>query len=135
VQIFAEAGVAGFYRGCITNLLRTTPAAAVTFTSFELINRYLRSWAETGPDGGHRLQSHLKTVERPVPVIKAAAEAGNTTTSKKSQHGGGQEGEASDDEQTAVVLSPPFATATGAIYDPKKLEAHIKALDDGNKRV
>ncbi|PSC75488.1 polyubiquitin [Micractinium conductrix] len=41
-QILAEDGVPGFYRGCVTNLLRTTPAAAVTFTSFELINRELR---------------------------------------------------------------------------------------------
>jgi hypothetical protein len=32
----------GFYRGCLTNLLRTTPAAALTFTSFELIARALR---------------------------------------------------------------------------------------------
>jgi hypothetical protein len=28
--------------GCLTNLLRTTPAAALTFTSFELIARGLR---------------------------------------------------------------------------------------------
>lgn len=48
-QILAEDGIPGFYRGCVTNLLRTTPAAAVTFTSFELINRQLRQWAETVP--------------------------------------------------------------------------------------
>lgn len=35
----------GFYRGCLTNLLRTTPAAAITFTSFELITRYLKGLA------------------------------------------------------------------------------------------
>ncbi|PRW50796.1 polyubiquitin 3 isoform A [Chlorella sorokiniana] len=46
-QILAEDGVPGFYRGCMTNLLRTTPAAAVTFTSFELINRQLKVWAES----------------------------------------------------------------------------------------
>lgn len=42
LQIFSDEGVRGFYRGCTTNLLRTTPAAALTFTSFELIARQLR---------------------------------------------------------------------------------------------
>jgi solute carrier family 25 folate transporter 32 len=41
--IWREDGVRGFYRGCATNLLRTTPAAALTFTSFELISRFMRS--------------------------------------------------------------------------------------------
>lgn len=44
--IVKEDGIKGFYRGCATNLLRTTPAAALTFTSFELIARLLRSTAE-----------------------------------------------------------------------------------------
>lgn len=34
-------GVRAFYRGVGTNLVRTTPAAAITFTSFELISRKL----------------------------------------------------------------------------------------------
>jgi hypothetical protein len=33
------------HAGCATNLLRTTPAAALTFTSFELIARTLRQMA------------------------------------------------------------------------------------------
>ncbi|GBF90258.1 hypothetical protein Rsub_03391 [Raphidocelis subcapitata] len=40
--IYREDGARGFYRGCGTNLLRTTPAAALTFTSFELIARGMR---------------------------------------------------------------------------------------------
>ncbi|KAI8470209.1 MAG: mitochondrial carrier domain-containing protein [Monoraphidium minutum] len=40
--IYREDGARGFYRGCGTNLLRTTPAAALTFTSFELIARCMR---------------------------------------------------------------------------------------------
>lgn len=52
-QIYAEDGVAAFYRGCMTNLLRTTPAAAVTFTTFELISRALTRWAE-----GEQKQQH-----------------------------------------------------------------------------
>ncbi|KAI3884590.1 hypothetical protein MKX03_028472 [Papaver bracteatum] len=34
-KVFRNEGIAGFYRGCATNLLRTTPAAVITFTSFE----------------------------------------------------------------------------------------------------
>lgn len=41
--IWKEDGMKGFYRGCATNLLRTTPAAALTFTSFELIVRAFKS--------------------------------------------------------------------------------------------
>ncbi|KAJ9508602.1 hypothetical protein QJQ45_012142 [Haematococcus lacustris] len=40
--IWREDGLKGFYRGCATNLVRTTPAAALTFTSFELIARALK---------------------------------------------------------------------------------------------
>lgn len=41
-SVYLESGAKGFYKGCTVNLLRTVPAAAVTFTSFELIARYLR---------------------------------------------------------------------------------------------
>ncbi|KAI3837343.1 hypothetical protein MKW92_049057 [Papaver armeniacum] len=40
-KVFQNEGIAGFYRGCATNLLRTTPAAVITFTSFEMIQRFL----------------------------------------------------------------------------------------------
>ncbi|PKA58389.1 Nicotinamide adenine dinucleotide transporter 1, chloroplastic [Apostasia shenzhenica] len=42
-QVYESEGIAGFYRGCATNLLRTTPAAIITFTSFEMIHRFLIS--------------------------------------------------------------------------------------------
>ncbi|KAF6141318.1 hypothetical protein GIB67_024402, partial [Kingdonia uniflora] len=42
-KVFQTDGITGFYRGCATNLLRTTPAAVITFTSFEMIHRYLMS--------------------------------------------------------------------------------------------
>lgn len=32
----------GFYRGCTANLIRTTPAAALTFTTFEMLSRHLK---------------------------------------------------------------------------------------------
>ncbi|PSS14705.1 Nicotinamide adenine dinucleotide transporter like [Actinidia chinensis var. chinensis] len=40
-KVFQQEGIPGFYRGCAINLLRTTPAAVITFTSFEMIHRVL----------------------------------------------------------------------------------------------
>lgn len=40
-KVIRSEGFAGFYRGCGTNLLRTTPSAVITFTSFEMIHRFL----------------------------------------------------------------------------------------------
>uniref|UniRef100_A0A7N0TTC9 Uncharacterized protein n=1 Tax=Kalanchoe fedtschenkoi TaxID=63787 RepID=A0A7N0TTC9_KALFE len=40
-KVFKQEGLAGFYRGCATNLIRTTPAAVITFTSFEMIHKFL----------------------------------------------------------------------------------------------
>lgn len=43
--IYRQEGIPGFYRGCATNLIRTTPAAALTFTSFELMSSAIREWS------------------------------------------------------------------------------------------
>ncbi|KAL8139161.1 hypothetical protein V2J09_005162 [Rumex salicifolius] len=40
-KVYHLDGIPGFYRGCATNLIRTTPAAVITFTSFEMIHRFL----------------------------------------------------------------------------------------------
>ncbi|KAK7815597.1 nicotinamide adenine dinucleotide transporter 2, mitochondrial [Quercus suber] len=40
-KVFQKEGLTGFYRGCATNLLRTTPSAVITFTSYEMIRRFL----------------------------------------------------------------------------------------------
>ncbi|XP_006645938.1 nicotinamide adenine dinucleotide transporter 2, mitochondrial-like [Oryza brachyantha] len=40
-QVYQKEGIPGFYRGCATNLLRTTPNAVITFTSYEMINRFM----------------------------------------------------------------------------------------------
>ncbi|XP_008797620.1 nicotinamide adenine dinucleotide transporter 2, mitochondrial-like [Phoenix dactylifera] len=40
-KVFQKEGIPGFYRGCGTNLLRTTPTAVITFTSYEMIKRFL----------------------------------------------------------------------------------------------
>ncbi|KAF1889413.1 hypothetical protein Lal_00024738 [Lupinus albus] len=41
-KVFQKEGIPGFYRGCATNLLRTTPSAVITFTSYEMIHRFLQ---------------------------------------------------------------------------------------------
>ncbi|XP_008243273.1 PREDICTED: nicotinamide adenine dinucleotide transporter 2, mitochondrial [Prunus mume] len=41
-KVFQKEGLRGFYNGCATNLLRTTPSAVITFTSYEMIDRFLR---------------------------------------------------------------------------------------------
>ncbi|KAL9332300.1 hypothetical protein ACSQ67_001910 [Phaseolus vulgaris] len=48
-KVFQQEGISGFYRGCATNLLRTTPAAVITFTSFEMIHRFLVSLFPSDP--------------------------------------------------------------------------------------
>ncbi|CAI7835490.1 unnamed protein product [Closterium sp. NIES-53] len=40
-KIIKYEGAQAFYRGCVANLYRTTPAAVITFTSFELLLRFL----------------------------------------------------------------------------------------------
>ncbi|KAI5677433.1 hypothetical protein M9H77_08383 [Catharanthus roseus] len=41
-KVFQREGLPGFYRGCGTNLLRTTPSAVITFTSYEMIHKFFR---------------------------------------------------------------------------------------------
>ncbi|RMZ52516.1 hypothetical protein APUTEX25_003659 [Auxenochlorella protothecoides] len=68
-QVYAEDRLAAFYRGCMTNLLRTTPAAAVTFTSFELISGAMQRWAE---EGGGRAGRALDAPPPPRPPHEAS---------------------------------------------------------------
>ncbi|KAL8089331.1 nicotinamide adenine dinucleotide transporter 1, chloroplastic [Apium graveolens] len=51
-KVFQQEGITGFYRGCATNLIRTTPAAVITFTSFEMIHRFLV--AKFPPESHHQ---------------------------------------------------------------------------------
>lgn len=41
-KMLKQESLTGFYRGCGTNLLRTTPSAIITFTSYEMIHRIFR---------------------------------------------------------------------------------------------
>uniref|UniRef100_A0A5B7AR93 Uncharacterized protein n=1 Tax=Davidia involucrata TaxID=16924 RepID=A0A5B7AR93_DAVIN len=40
-KVLHKEGLPGLYRGCATNLLRTTPSAVITFTSYERIHSFL----------------------------------------------------------------------------------------------
>ncbi|KAM7274995.1 hypothetical protein ACFE04_016861 [Oxalis oulophora] len=58
-KVFKKEGLPGFYRGCATNLLRTTPSAVITFTSYEMILRFLErtlppieNEIKSGPNNG-----------------------------------------------------------------------------------
>ncbi|XP_034902614.1 nicotinamide adenine dinucleotide transporter 1, chloroplastic [Populus alba] len=39
-KVSRKEGFRGFYRGCATNLMRTTPSAVITFTSYEMILKF-----------------------------------------------------------------------------------------------
>ncbi|KAI4385918.1 hypothetical protein MLD38_003905 [Melastoma candidum] len=56
-KVYHSEGFPGFYRGCATNLLRTTPAAVITFTSYEMMHRFLERVLP--PDTKHSHHSHL----------------------------------------------------------------------------
>lgn len=45
-QILTEDGVGGLYRGLKANLLRTIPAAAITFLTYEGSRKFLTEWVE-----------------------------------------------------------------------------------------
>ncbi|KAG6471824.1 hypothetical protein ZIOFF_069271 [Zingiber officinale] len=65
-KIFQKEGVSGFYRGYGTNLLRTTPAAVITFTSYEMIQRFMHQFKfvssdERQPDLLPISNSHMKS--------------------------------------------------------------------------
>ncbi|KAJ6721178.1 NICOTINAMIDE ADENINE DINUCLEOTIDE TRANSPORTER 1 CHLOROPLASTIC [Salix viminalis] len=55
-KVFQKEGFRGFYRGCATNLMRTTPSAVITFTSYEMIHEFLERILL--PDKSH---SHAQT--------------------------------------------------------------------------
>ncbi|KAH7415808.1 hypothetical protein KP509_14G061900 [Ceratopteris richardii] len=65
-KVYIKEGIAGFYSGCATNLMRTTPAAVITFTSYELICRKLEKLFPPKPPHSKPLASQNYTA--PVPL-------------------------------------------------------------------
>ncbi|KAJ4709891.1 nicotinamide adenine dinucleotide transporter 1, chloroplastic-like [Melia azedarach] len=82
-KVFKKEGLPGFYRGCATNLLRTTPSAVITFTSYEMIHRFLQQFIP--PDKSHsrvhpKSDRHIKPQQ-----TNNEAEAEGNNTSRQSQ--------------------------------------------------
>lgn len=70
-KVMRKEGLSGFYRGCATNLLRTTPSAVITFTSYEMIHRFFErillpdekhSKAHPKPDGHIKPQKEIEGI-------------------------------------------------------------------------
>lgn len=105
--ILVEGGLLGFYQGCLTNLLRTTPAAAVTFTSFELINKQLRLWIDSPSSLQLQEKRHLKSENK------------RATQKNEIQ------------EEEKVALAPPFASVSSTTMLKDSLadiNAHVSEL-------
>lgn len=60
-KVFRSEGFPGFYRGCVTNLLRTTPSAVITFTTYEMMLRFFR---QVVPPETNKSEDHKREEER-----------------------------------------------------------------------
>ncbi|EFA76024.1 mitochondrial substrate carrier family protein [Heterostelium album PN500] len=65
-QIINEEGFRGLYKGMGVNLIRVTPACAITFTSYEFIRNYLVSIDSSGGKSDQQQQQQ----QPPPPTIK-----------------------------------------------------------------
>ncbi|CAH8308002.1 unnamed protein product [Eruca vesicaria subsp. sativa] len=63
-KVFRSEGIPGMYRGCATNLLRTTPSAVITFTTYEMMLRFFRQVVppEINKSGGHNREEEIKSL-------------------------------------------------------------------------
>ncbi|XP_010264768.1 PREDICTED: nicotinamide adenine dinucleotide transporter 1, chloroplastic-like [Nelumbo nucifera] len=77
-KVFHKEGLPGFYRGCATNLFRTTPAAIITFTSFEMIQRFLHGILSHDQHS----QAHPKSDSR----VKPQKESGGAREEEDNEH-------------------------------------------------
>lgn len=89
VQILQADGMRGLYRGCLTNLVRTTPAAAITFTSYEVISRNLSFVAHVVDNDGPRRGGGGDGSGGAAGADAAPAAAGNTDSRETAAEAGG----------------------------------------------
>lgn len=63
-KVFRSEGIPGMYRGCATNLLRTTPSAVITFTTYEMMLRFFRQVVppETNKSYNHNREEETKSL-------------------------------------------------------------------------
>ncbi|KMT08234.1 hypothetical protein BVRB_6g142510 [Beta vulgaris subsp. vulgaris] len=79
-KVFQAEGLAGFYRGCATNLMRTVPNSVITFTSYEMILRLLTrvvpkphcqvNGGEENGSGSEHIPDQSSSREPSIPVSK-----------------------------------------------------------------
>ncbi|XP_031282884.1 nicotinamide adenine dinucleotide transporter 2, mitochondrial-like isoform X2 [Pistacia vera] len=83
-KVFQKEGLPGFYRGCATNLIRTTPSAVITFTSYEMMQRFLQ---RVLPLDKEHSQKHPKPDGnvKPQPQNRGAGDKENDTILRQSQ--------------------------------------------------
>ncbi|ESQ34219.1 hypothetical protein EUTSA_v10007992mg [Eutrema salsugineum] len=63
-KVFRSEGIPGMYRGCATNLLRTTPSAVITFTTYEMMLRFFRQVVPPEMDDHKREEKSESLVSR-----------------------------------------------------------------------
>ncbi|KAL0795522.1 hypothetical protein Bca101_066899 [Brassica carinata] len=66
-KVFRSEGIPGMYRGCATNLLRTTPSAVITFTTYEMMLRFFRQVVPpvTNKSDGQNREEETKSLVSP----------------------------------------------------------------------
>ncbi|KAG6759606.1 hypothetical protein NC652_025661 [Populus alba x Populus x berolinensis] len=78
-KVFQKEGFRGFYRGCATNLMRTTPSAVITFTSYEMIHKFFERILL--PDKKHsHAQAKSDDHAKPRQEIKGNVNSNNTVS-------------------------------------------------------
>lgn len=61
-KVLKSEGIPGLYRGCATNLLRTTPSAVITFTTYEMMLRFFRE--VVSPETNNKSEDYKREEEK-----------------------------------------------------------------------
>lgn len=96
-KVFQKEGLPGFYRGCATNLLRTTPSAVITFTSYEMIHRFLLQFI---PQGEEKPSPHLNSNSN----SHVKPQKANRDNSKEESDSSLQQSQSQPSKQTRIPL-------------------------------
>ncbi|PQP96669.1 hypothetical protein Pyn_39379 [Prunus yedoensis var. nudiflora] len=95
-KVFQKEGLRGFYNGCATNLLRTTPSAVITFTSYEMIDRFLRRVV---------LQEKEHSNGRPKPDGHAESQQGNGGNERVVNNSDLRQSQSQTNQRTPIPLA------------------------------
>ncbi|BFG17103.1 hypothetical protein CerSpe_033770 [Prunus speciosa] len=95
-KVFQKEGLRGFYNGCATNLLRTTPSAVITFTSYEMIDRFLRRVV---------LKEKEHSNDRPKPDGHAESQQGNGGNERVVNNSDLRQSQSQTNQRTPIPLA------------------------------